>query len=80
MPRVMVNFKFTDDERALLTKGAKANDLSEADYLRVCMVMDRVMSGDALAIKIAGGALSRVVGQRVAAILGLDFKNAPVKA
>lgn len=72
MPRIMITLKLTEDERALLAKAAKANDMTEADYLRVCMIMDRVMDGDPLAIKITAGNLREKVARRVAAMLGMD--------
>lgn len=80
MPRIMVAMKLTEDERKLLSKAAKANSMTEADYLRVCMIMDRVMDADPLAMKIAGAALRVKVGQRVASLLGFKFEDAPVKA
>lgn len=70
MPRVVVNFKFTEDERLLLAKGAKANKMTEADYLRVCLIMDRFMSADPLAMKITAGHLREKVGRRVAEMCG----------
>lgn len=80
MPRIMIGMKLTEDERKLLAKAAKANDMTEADYLRVCMLMDRVMDADPLAMKIAGATLRAKVGRRVATLLGFKFENAPVKA
>lgn len=80
MPRIMVAMKLTEDERRLLSKAARDNDMTEADYLRVCMLMDRVMDADPLAIKIASGALREKVGRRVAEVLGFNFKDVPVKA
>jgi uncharacterized protein (DUF1778 family) len=78
MPRVMVNMKLTEDERKLLAKAAKANDLTEADYLRVCMIMDRLMEADPLAMKITAGRLREKVGRRVADVLRI--MDEPVKA
>jgi hypothetical protein len=76
MPRIMVNMRLTEDERDLLAKAAKANDVSESDYLRICMLMDRVMDADPLALKICAGKLREKVGRRVAEVLGLKVTEA----
>ncbi len=57
MPVEVFGIKFTEEERALLRKRAKIEKLSEADYLRVCMIVDAVMAGDRDAIKITAGRL-----------------------
>jgi hypothetical protein len=80
VPIMTLQIKFTEAERALLRKLAAKNKLSEADYLRVCMIMDGVMDGDRDAIKITAGRIREKVGRKVAGLLGFDFKNAPVKA
>jgi hypothetical protein len=76
----MVTLKLTEEERALLAKLATKRNMTEADYLRVCMVMDGVMDGDKDAVKIVGGKLRDVVGKRISELCGFDFKDAPVKA
>jgi hypothetical protein len=80
MPRIMVNMKLTEEERALLAKRAVVLQMTEADYLRVCMLVDSVLDGDRDAVRIVGGNLREKVGRRVANLLGFEFKNAPVKA
>lgn len=80
MPILKLQIKFTDEERALLKKLAAKNDMTEADYLRVCMIMDGVLEGDRDAIKITAGRLREKVGRRVADLLGMTFTDAPVKA
>lgn len=80
MPRILVAMKLTEDEKALLTKLSERNDMTVADYLRVCMLIDGVMSGDRDAIKLAGGVLREKVAQRFSALLGFGSSNAPVKA
>lgn len=79
MPIIQVNVKLTADERALLAKGAKANDMTEADYLRVCMIMDRVMDGDPLAIKVTAGRIREKVRRKVTELLGGEL-NLSAKA
>jgi hypothetical protein len=57
MPVEVLAIKFTEEERALLRRRAKKEKLSEADYLRVCMIMDSMISGDRGALKIMAGRL-----------------------
>ena len=52
MPRVMVSLRLSEAEQALLARRAKKRGQSEADYLRVCMVMDSIIDGDLGAVKI----------------------------
>ena len=40
-----------------MRKRAKIEKLSEADYLRICMIVDAVLAGDRDAIKITAGRL-----------------------
>lgn len=80
MPICQLAIKFTEDERALLRKRAAKEKMTEADYLRVCMIMDSVMDGDPLAFKITGRNLREKVGRRVADLLGFQVSDAPVKA
>lgn len=80
MPRIMVAMKLTEEERALLAKLSERNDMTEADYLRVCMLIDGVMSGDRDALKLAGGALREKVARRFSHLLGFSSTDAPVKA
>ena len=54
MPRIMITMKLTEDERALLKKRAEKLDLTEADYLRMTMVLESILSGDLLAVKVLG--------------------------
>jgi hypothetical protein len=55
MPTLMFNIKFTDEERAILRRQAKKSKSTEADHLRVCMLVDAVVEGDMQAIKLTAG-------------------------
>jgi len=57
--------KFTEEERALLRKRARIEKMSEADYLRVCMIVDAMLAGDRDAIKITAGRLREKFVARV---------------
>jgi hypothetical protein len=65
MPVVAFNIKFSEAERALLAKRAKAEHMTEADYLRMCMIMDSVVSGDVDALKLIGTKLRDTVAEGV---------------
>jgi hypothetical protein len=57
--------RLSDAERALLKKGARALAMNEADYLRVCMVLERLSVGDLDAMKILGGRLREEIGGKL---------------
>lgn len=80
MPILRLQIKFTDKERALLRKLAAKNDMTEADYLRTCMIVDGVYSGDPDAIKITAGRIREKVARKVAGLLGFEVTDAPIKA
>ena len=63
------NIRLTAEEKALLEKRAKKEKMTESDYLRVCMVMDSVISGDTDALKIVGQTLSDKLAERVRALM-----------
>jgi hypothetical protein len=65
----MVNMKLTEDERALLAKRAKKEGLTEADYLRMCMVLESIMAGDLAAVKIAGANLRKKLAEKAGMLL-----------
>ncbi len=63
------NIRLTTEEKALLEKRAKKERMTESDYLRVCMVMDSVISGDVDALKLVGQGLSEKLADRVRALI-----------
>jgi len=54
MPRIMVTMKLTEEERALLRERSDKQDMTEADYLRMCMMMEAITAGNFKALKIFG--------------------------
>jgi hypothetical protein len=54
LPVVQVNIKLTDAEFEVLERRAKKEKVTPADHLRVCMLVDAVVSGDVGAFKITG--------------------------
>jgi hypothetical protein len=77
MPRVMVNMRLSDEERALLKKRAEKHNMGEADYLRMAMVMEALTAGDQKAWLILGDRLRSKAAESLSPLL---FRNAPVKA
>jgi len=77
MPRIMVNFKLTDSERALLRKRTEKNHMTEADYFRMAMVFEAISAGDLTAWKMLGEDLRRKIAEGVSKAVRED---APVKA
>ena len=75
MPRVMVTLKLTEQERALLRKRSGKHDLSEADYLRMAMVFESTMAGDASGWSVLGEALR----QKAAQVFSEFALNAPAR-
>ncbi|MFB3924405.1 MAG: hypothetical protein ACE145_22005 [Terriglobia bacterium] len=63
------NIRLTAEEKTLLERRAKKEKMTESDYLRVCMVMDSVISGDVDALKIVGQSLSEKLADRVRALV-----------
>lgn len=50
----MLQFRVTDEEKTLIEKCAKKEGMTVAEYIRVCMIMEMAMTGEAEAIKIIG--------------------------
>ena len=76
MPRILVNLKLTEGERALLRRRAQKMDLTEADYLRAAMCMEAFTAGDLGAVKILGEGLRR----KLSDVFARGILDAPVKA
>lgn len=75
MPISQFSIKFTSEERALLRKQAAKRGLSEADCLRVCLVVDSVMDGDPLAVKITVGRVRDLARRRMSELFGLGLQT-----
>jgi hypothetical protein len=50
----MVTFEATDDEKRVIEKLAKKDHLSISQYVRGCVYMDLLFSGDVDALKVVG--------------------------
>lgn len=62
---IMMAVRLSEAEKKLLSKRAKAEKLSEADYIRLAVVMDSVLSGDLDGLKIVGSVMAEKVGGRL---------------
>ena len=67
MAWVQVNLRLTEDEKELLTRRAKKEDVSEIDHMRTCLVMDALVAGDLAAMKIVGQRLREKLKERLTA-------------
>lgn len=76
MPMVRFQIKFSEAERDLLRKRAKKENLTEADVLRISMVMDAMMCGDADAWRILGENLRAKAVNRLGPLMGLKVRAA----
>ena len=63
------NIRLTPEEKALLERRAKREKMTESEYLRVCMVIDSVVSGDLEALKIVGQGMSEKLAEKVRVLM-----------
>ena len=57
MKTLMMQFRVTEEEKALIAKCAEKADLTVSQYIRSCMLMEMMMDGELEAVKIIGRAL-----------------------
>lgn len=62
---IMMAVRLSSAEKKLLQKRAKAEGLSEADYIRLAVVMDSVLAGEMDGLKIVGSLMAEKVGERL---------------
>jgi hypothetical protein len=55
----LMQFKVTPEERALIEKCAKKQDMSVSEYVRACLLMEMVLDGEVQAIKIVATTIGR---------------------
>ena len=69
MKTQMMQFRVTDEEKALIEKCAKKAGMTVSEYIRACMLMEMIIDGETTALKIVGKALGHkaleVLTQRV---------------
>ena len=57
MKTQMMQFRVSEEEKALIEKCAKKQNLTVAQYIRGSMVMQMLLEGEAAAVKVVGRAL-----------------------
>jgi antitoxin component of RelBE/YafQ-DinJ toxin-antitoxin module len=57
MKTQMMQFRVTDDEKALIEKCAAKSGMTVSEYIRACMLMEMMIDGEIQAMKIIGRAL-----------------------
>jgi hypothetical protein len=55
----LMQFKVTPQERVLIEKCAKKQDMSVSEYVRACLLMEMVLDGELQAIKIVATTIGR---------------------
>lgn len=73
MKTQMMQFRVTEQEKALIEKCAKKAGMEVADYIRVCLLMEMVIDGEVQALKIIG----RRIGMKAMDALSRHLKDNP---
>lgn len=70
MEREVFQIRFTKAEREVLRRRAKKEGVTEADHLRMCMMMDAIVCGDIQAMGELGDRIREKVVERVMGVAG----------
>ena len=70
MKTTMMQFRVNDEEKALIEKCAKKEDMTVSEYIRASMLMSMVMDGEVQALKIIG----RTIGMKAMDALSRRLK------
>lgn len=73
MKTQMMQFRVTDDEKALIEKCAKKSGMTVSEYIRASMLMEMVVDGEVQALKIIG----RTIGLKAMDALSRRLKATP---
>ena len=58
---IMVNFKVSEEELAMIKRGAEEEGMKQSDYIRSCIIRDRFLAGDRTAGRMFVGNVSTYV-------------------
>ena len=61
MKTLMMQFRVSEQEKALIEKCATKSNMTVSEYIRACMLMEMMMDGETEAVKIIGKALGQKV-------------------
>ena len=70
MKTQMMQFRVTDEEKALIEKCAQKADMTVTEYIRASMLMEMIIDGEPQALKIVG----RVMGEKALEVLSRRVK------
>jgi hypothetical protein len=70
MKTQMMQFRVTDEEKALIEKCAAKAGMTVTEYIRASMLMEMIIDGEPKALKIVG----RVLGEKAFAVLSRRVK------
>jgi len=73
MKTTMMQFRVNEEEKALIEKCAKKEDMTVSEYIRASMLMSMVMDGEVQALKIIG----RTIGMKAMDALSRRLKAHP---
>jgi len=76
MKTQMMQFRVTNEEKALIEKCAEKARMTVSEYIRACMLMEMVVDGEMKALKIIG----RTIGMKAMDALSRRLKAKPVLA
>ncbi len=65
MKTLMMQFRVSEEEKALIEKCAKKDGSTVSQYIRSCMLMEMMMDGETEAVKIIGRALGEKAREAV---------------
>jgi hypothetical protein len=73
MKTQMMQFRVTDEEKALIEKCAGKSDMTVSEYIRASMLMQMVVDGELQALRIVG----RTIGMKAMDALSRRLKTSP---
>jgi uncharacterized protein (DUF1778 family) len=73
MKTTMMQFRVTEEEKALIEKCAKKAGMTVSEYIRASLLMEMVIDGEVQAVKIIG----RTIGMKAMDALSRRLKTTP---
>lgn len=67
MAFVQVNVRFTEEEKAVLSRRAEKEGISETEHLRTCVLLEAFLAADAGAVRLMGRRLRVKLAERLMA-------------
>ena len=70
----LIAFRVSAEERRLIEKVAKREKMEVSDYVRSCVYLDLLFSGDAEAMKLMAARIREKVARRLKRMMGAVWK------